>query len=378
MIGHHPHVVHGFERHSGSLIAHSLGNLVFDQDFHVTFASAVLRTVVSEDGVLEARVLPVMIEDYRPVLATGVLAERILAGIGADSAHAAPAERLDGPGLTRVVGGSTDASLDLVREANAGLLVLNDSVVGDRLPYVEGGVAATGRIATDLLRWGSFDDHLADGVLAPGAGWALDRAVRVSPTVIDSATGELGLELASTYVSGSLLRAQARIPLVKHRFHAEDGTPLDDPATYTLRVRAERRGRGQVFARFDTYSFDDSNPLQRADSARLGRTELELPLEVADGWQEIEIEVPPGLVEGADAVMLYLGITGGTSTKVVLSDVQFLEWRDRSSLPMGVRMAIADCGAAESSLTPSDDRTCPSTQPAPDGTTAGAQSPSRA
>src|SRR5262249_7370753 len=45
VIGHHPHVLQGFEWYKGRLIAYSLGNLIFDQDFLSTFASAFLRTV---------------------------------------------------------------------------------------------------------------------------------------------------------------------------------------------------------------------------------------------------------------------------------------------------------------------------------------------
>ena len=53
VIGHHPHVLQGFEYYADTLIAHSLGNFVFDQDFLLTQPSSpsagqlvVLRTPI--------------------------------------------------------------------------------------------------------------------------------------------------------------------------------------------------------------------------------------------------------------------------------------------------------------------------------------------
>ena len=85
VIGHHPHVLQGVEWYKGHLIVYSLGNLVFDQDFLSTFASAFLRTVWDGDHLVEARLVPVEIDRYRPRPATGVGARRTLLGIWADS-----------------------------------------------------------------------------------------------------------------------------------------------------------------------------------------------------------------------------------------------------------------------------------------------------
>ena len=45
VVGHHPHVLQGFEWYKGHLIAYSLGNFVFDQDFLSTFPSVIMRTI---------------------------------------------------------------------------------------------------------------------------------------------------------------------------------------------------------------------------------------------------------------------------------------------------------------------------------------------
>jgi poly-gamma-glutamate capsule biosynthesis protein CapA/YwtB (metallophosphatase superfamily) len=78
VIGHHPHVLQGFEYYNGVLIAHSLANFVFDQDFLVTHPSVVLRTVFEGTDLLEAKLYPIMIDNYRPVPVSGAVADMIL------------------------------------------------------------------------------------------------------------------------------------------------------------------------------------------------------------------------------------------------------------------------------------------------------------
>lgn len=94
VVGHHPHVLQGFEWYQGRLIAHSLGNFVFDQDFLVTFPSGFLRLVVDGSGLLEARLVPLMLDGYRPVPVTGAAASRVLGAARAASMTPGLANRL--------------------------------------------------------------------------------------------------------------------------------------------------------------------------------------------------------------------------------------------------------------------------------------------
>lgn len=66
VVCHHPHVLQGLEWYRGKLIAYSMGNFVFDQDFLSTFASVVLRTVWDGNRLLQARLIPIEIDGYRP------------------------------------------------------------------------------------------------------------------------------------------------------------------------------------------------------------------------------------------------------------------------------------------------------------------------
>ena len=66
VICHHPHVIHGVELYNGKLIAHSLGNFVFELDYPETFPTFILNAKVDETGFYEFTLTPVYIDDYIP------------------------------------------------------------------------------------------------------------------------------------------------------------------------------------------------------------------------------------------------------------------------------------------------------------------------
>jgi len=73
VICHHPHIIQGLEVYSGKLIAHSLGNFVFDLNYPETFPSIILNSKIDETGFYEFNITPIYIDDYIPVRAKGEL-----------------------------------------------------------------------------------------------------------------------------------------------------------------------------------------------------------------------------------------------------------------------------------------------------------------
>lgn len=56
VIGHHPHVIQEIENYDGGVIAYSLGNFIFDQNFsEETMQGAVLEIVVDEKGIADIK-----------------------------------------------------------------------------------------------------------------------------------------------------------------------------------------------------------------------------------------------------------------------------------------------------------------------------------
>lgn len=79
LVGHHPHTLQGFEVYKGGIIAYSLGNFVFDQDWADYTQEGILLelNLVSSECVL-AEVYPIILPASQPQIASGQNAERIL------------------------------------------------------------------------------------------------------------------------------------------------------------------------------------------------------------------------------------------------------------------------------------------------------------
>ncbi len=73
VICHHPHIVQGVEVYKGKLIAHSLGNFVFDMGYAETFPSLVLKGYANENGFYKYEITPIYIDGSIPRRARGEL-----------------------------------------------------------------------------------------------------------------------------------------------------------------------------------------------------------------------------------------------------------------------------------------------------------------
>ncbi len=78
VICHHPHVIQGIEVYNGKVIAHSLGNFVFDLSYLETFPTMILNTSIDEDGFSSFSLKPAFIDDLIPQIASGDLGRHIL------------------------------------------------------------------------------------------------------------------------------------------------------------------------------------------------------------------------------------------------------------------------------------------------------------
>ena len=71
-IAHHPHVTQGLEIYDGKLIAYSLGNFIFDQNFSATQHSFILYVWLDEGKFHRAEIVPIYVKGYKPTPATGM------------------------------------------------------------------------------------------------------------------------------------------------------------------------------------------------------------------------------------------------------------------------------------------------------------------
>lgn len=370
VICHHPHVLQGFEWYKGHLIAYSMGNFVFDQDFMSTFSSAFLRTVWDGDQLVEARLVPVEIDGYKPELATGAAARRTVLGVWEDSRRPVQTQRGPGGAVLTVPTPKDSDTRPAQFHADHGTAL----ITADPPPSTPVKVAAAPQAVTkigfnglidprqaapnidvgrDLFGWGGFEDNTVDGKPDGDTHWTND-------VVGNGALGDGGyLHVQGAGGDERLDRPVARIPLPRHREEAADGTPIDPEPTYTLRAKVRATGGATPLIRLTPYHFDDSDPTEDPDSTPL--RDVDKPVSVpSDGqWHEVSIDLrPQDLGQNGNMVLLRLGLAASRAGSVAgqgvdFDDVSFVEWRPADAAPAeaGAYDFVRNTGAGPVALT---------------------------
>ncbi len=368
VICHHPHVLQGFEWYKGHLIAYSMGNFVFDQDFASTFSSAFLRTVWDGDQLVEARLVPVEIDGYKPELSTGEAAERTVLGVWADSRRPVQTQRGPSGGvLTVPTPKDADTQPAQFHADHGTALITADSPPPTPVhvavaPHAVTKIGFNGlldprqttpnvEVGQDLFGWGAFEDNTVDGKPDGDTHWSSD-------VVGNGALGDDGyLSVQAAGGDEKLDRPVARIALPRHREEAADGTPIDPDPTYTLRARVRATGGATPLIRLTPYHFDDSDPTEDPESTPL--RDVDRPVNVPpDGqWHDVSIDLTPKDL-GGNMVLLRLGLAASRAGSVAgqgvdFDDVSFVEWRPAGAVPAeaGAYDFVRNTGAAPVALT---------------------------
>lgn len=81
VIGHHPHVLQGLEFYKNRLIAYSLGNFSFSSYSSKAIESIILKTYLSDSGLVYAKVIPISVNNrevaFQPKPLTGATADTV-------------------------------------------------------------------------------------------------------------------------------------------------------------------------------------------------------------------------------------------------------------------------------------------------------------
>lgn len=349
VIAHHPHVLQGVEFYDDKLIAWSLGNLVFDQDFLVTFRSAVLRTVHDDDGELvSARLLPLMLDGYRPVPTHGRVARQTLADMWESSLTEVTAARGDDARVRNVVEPRAVGAQPVGMTWSQGSVELGPlgfdtnrvaiDVRDDRTSELpeDGLVRVTGDVLVGWDRWGygDFEDGDTDA-FDDTLGWVEESSGIERVSSKDQQLTVLEFTRSPYNTSRVTTRFVARVPLVEHRTFADaDGTaPLDGTASFSLRMLARGEGdRSTGTVTIDFVHFDDLDPTASPWTETLRTVETEIDIR-GMGWKEILIDLDEHLdpVDGLapNAALVSIAFEPGEvrNTRVQLDEVELIEWR---------------------------------------------------
>ncbi len=162
-IGHHSHVIQGYEVYKGRLLAYSLGNFVFDQYLPSTQAGMLLFVWYDDDRFYRAEVVPMHVNGYVPTPATGTIRYDILQRLARLSDSDTTCVGSSGGHLTVMAcGGGVDRlapqHLDVGSDETATGIYRLSSLNALPVPEIA-SVTGPGsyRLGIDLLRRGDFE-----------------------------------------------------------------------------------------------------------------------------------------------------------------------------------------------------------------------------
>jgi poly-gamma-glutamate capsule biosynthesis protein CapA/YwtB (metallophosphatase superfamily) len=327
VVSHHPHVTQAFEVYRDRLIAYSLGNFMFDQNYVETMSSVTLKVWLDKGRLIRAEVIPIQILDYRPVPAVGAMREAALRRIFALSA------RRDT--YFRMSGGHAVVRFDRIqvnpREVMDGPDCAIDGNGVQRLtfplaaPFQGCQTPLGGRFGRDLLMRGDFDNARYD--IAFDRVWDSRQA---NHEILMDRDGNQFLSLRpqvagkpAILFTGPYLRYQKgeHISLIAD-------VRIERAASIDLSIKPLRLGQPST--------------LPWLNGTPVGRIELE----PAPGWQRIRIDFTRQLEPGKEpaplrpiiSVTYKQGKAAGV-LPVLFDNMAFVEWevRPEAELPPGER-----------------------------------------
>jgi poly-gamma-glutamate capsule biosynthesis protein CapA/YwtB (metallophosphatase superfamily) len=352
VVSHHPHVLQGIEWYQGKLVVYSLGNFMFDQNFHSTYHSAFLRVIVDDTGLVEARFVPLMLDRYRPVPATGAVAARIVRSLAARSMVGSISDRVSGLDVTMV---QLDA-LPIGFEP-AGIALDRNSGVVSSSPSIERRVVEIGaneqrsvgactlvsvdalppgvEYGVDLFGWGEIDDGLADRE----RDHPLHLRVPDDPDAwsIVQGDGEStfndALRLSTDAAESVQTRNISLVPRARNQYWIPDRSrPADVPPRYNLELDLRvDRSRAPILT-IATYRVSDEDVTREPDSSKLHELDIPIPTSDSDDWHHISIPVPSALLqpvdgEPVDGIYFTIESPPAFRSDLDLDNIELIEWR---------------------------------------------------
>jgi hypothetical protein len=304
IFNHHPHVLGGLRWDGRSLVADSLGNLVFDQTLWDTFPSLLLEVQLSRGRIKRVTGYPLLLHGYRPHAAVGDLASWILAGV---------VDRQPGP--WHVESGVLEADLGgraRTRRVWSELASAGDSARLWRIPAHARFCGAHGtsglELGRDLIGVGGFEDELLGAAPGTGAQWILaHRDQRLSAA--SAHQGRYGVRLRR--------HSRQRQPVLLRPLHR---LPVRPGQRLSLLVWV--RGASRAVARLQLSWFESRRGPSQA------RLVQPIPLAGADRWQplRLDLEVPAHTAGVGVAVALDPPAFGQVHLDV--DDLALVHWQD--------------------------------------------------
>lgn len=313
VVCHHAHLLQGFEVRNHRLIAHSLGDFVFDLNYPETYPSAILTGRIDARGLYDYTVTPVYIDDYIPVRARGGLGVHILDYLGRRSRElntviAVNRDSVDARIILDTAGWTptaTPVSLVSNLEPRNGYQISPPVKVRGRghlgrLTSIDPSMVWEYRLGRDLIWFGNFEDE-------GSTLWNLNQPDEFYDSV--AYTGARSLCQRRTFGSGAITtNLEERIPC------------YSDSTSYSLAVHIKTQLAADAGMSIRFYRY-------RTGSSLLGTADLDTLVDGTTEWHHYWNDFTPAdLTTFFDVVMSSTGPSADSAGRAWFDDAALIEW----------------------------------------------------
>jgi poly-gamma-glutamate capsule biosynthesis protein CapA/YwtB (metallophosphatase superfamily) len=339
-IGHHPHIVQGFEIYKDRLIAYSMGNFMFDQFHYATKRSYLLYVWLDRDRLHRAEVMPLRIKGYLPMPATDTFRETILRRVNELSGRRGIALQASGGNAVILPSGEKRPSSrppSLFVSAAGGedkgkILSLQGRAWHEPVEVIEtdrdGGVRI--RLGKNLLPMGHLESHDLFG--ATDRSWIADG----TQTVVEVENAPSGTRVMQLAVQAG--QDSGRIGMRTFEYTFEPGTP----SSFVVTARVDKPAVVTAYQQWRKRNENRSEALKTAKLRIIGRQELK-----PGGWQTLRFDFDSPRVTAISyrVVLRVEPVDSSEDHRSWFDDMALIEWLspplDSGPVPPIVRNKLA-------------------------------------
>ena len=317
-IAHHPHVTQGLELYNNKLIAYSMGNFIFDQNFSATQHSFILYVWLDDGKFHRAEIVPLYVKGYKPTPATGMHRYTVMKRLTELSKQRntliIPS---GGHGVIRANNQTTSEKLTLAVYPVNGEKVIplyqlpwHRTITHVELPDDNVGY----RLGTNLINGSDFESFATFDSLE--RGWVFQR----SATTLNNfgASGQRSLNIKLTVANPSIFGMQSfrRVYKASSAMTVKAKFNVQAP----IKINFYWQGRKTRQKLFDAF---DNSPKHL-----IGTTELM----ASQAWQNVELDFnSPRIGYKSYRVIAEITSIDGTSAAINIDDFALIEWQSAFS-----------------------------------------------
>ncbi len=318
-IAHHPHVTQGLELYDNKLIAYSMGNFIFDQNFSATQHSFILYVWLDDGKFHRAEIVPLYVKGYKPTPATGMHRYTVMkrltelskirntmitrsGGHGVITAYNKPEQAKPVKNMLTLQKGSKSTSLYL--------LPWHQQISQVILPSKQ----LTYRFGTNLVNGSDFESFSTFD--SPERGWLFDRELVKINTHGASGHASIGINLEQDEATVFGLQSFKRV------FSAS--RPITINANYqsdnAIRIKYYWQGRKRKQKLFEAFKNSPKHLIKTVELAG------------GKNWQAVEVDFnSPRIGYKSYRVLVEIERVDGNKGQVNIDDFAVIEWHSAFS-----------------------------------------------